>query len=65
MGRFRLPALDHGVVSFLWAAGLGVYIWLLGLAVGFGKSTSVILAAVSACAIFLLVRLYGEDDYPN
>jgi hypothetical protein len=58
----RMPAFSHGTTSFFWALGLAVYIWLGGMAVGMSRATAVVLAAVAGCAIFLYVRLYGEDD---
>jgi hypothetical protein len=58
----RLPAFSHGVTSFLWALGLAVFIWLGGMSVGMSRATAVVVAAVSGCAIFLYVRIYGEDD---
>jgi hypothetical protein len=32
------------------------------LGVGVSKATAFIVAAVAACVIFLVVRLYGEDE---
>jgi hypothetical protein len=49
------------VVSFLWALGLGLFIWLGSLAVGVDGATAFILAAVAGAGIFLFVRVYGED----
>ena len=60
--HLRPPSIDHGVISFLWAFGLGLYLWLGMLAIGVSGATAVVLAAVSACAIFLFVRIYGEED---
>jgi hypothetical protein len=57
----RLPAISHGVASFLWAFVLAVYIWLFAEAVGMSRAFSVVAAAVAGCAIFLLVRIYGEE----
>ena len=31
------------------------------IAIGVGKGTALILSAVAGCAIFLYIRLYGED----
>jgi hypothetical protein len=45
--HLRPPSIDHGVISFLWAFGLGLYIWLGMLAVGISRPTAFILAAVS------------------
>jgi hypothetical protein len=55
------PAIDHGVTSFLWAFGFGLYLWLGMLAIGVSKPTAFILSAVAAFLIFLYVRVYGED----
>ena len=58
----RPPSIDHGIVSFLWGAALGLYVWVGLLAVGIKQPTAVILGAVSAGAIFLFVRTRGEDE---
>jgi hypothetical protein len=60
--HLRMPSIDKGVTSFLWAAGLGLYIWLGLVAVGVSSATAALLAALSFCAIFLFVRIYGEDE---
>ena len=62
MPHFRLPAISHGVASFLWAVGLGFYIWLGLAAIGVSQATAAVLAALSFGAIFLFVRIYGEED---
>jgi hypothetical protein len=50
------------VASFLWGFGLGLYIWL-GLAlIGVNGATAFIFGALGGAAIFLFVRLYGEDE---
>lgn len=60
--HLRPPSIDHGVVSFLWAFGLALFLWLGMLAVGVSGATAFILAAVAGFLIFLFVRLYGEDE---
>ena len=55
------PSIDRGVISFVWAVLLAAYIWAGLLAVGVSQPTAVIMAAVSCCAIFLYVRIYGEE----
>jgi hypothetical protein len=57
----RPPSFDHGFISFLWGAGLGLYLWLGMLAVGVSGATAFIIAAIAGAAIFLLVRIYGEE----
>jgi hypothetical protein len=53
--------MDKGVVAFFWAFGLALFMWLGMMAVGVGKGTAFILAAVLGGAIFLYVRIYGEE----
>jgi hypothetical protein len=60
--HLRQPSFDRGVTSFLWAFGLGLYLWLGMLAIGIAGATAFIISVVAACAIFLYVRLYGGDD---
>ena len=60
--HLRPPSIDPGVTSFLWALGLGLFIWAGLLAIGVSKGTALVLALLSFGAIFLFVRLYGEDS---
>jgi hypothetical protein len=60
--HLRLPSFNHGTVSGLWAIGLGLFILFGLISVGVEKATAFIVAAVSAGAIFLYVRLYGEEE---
>ena len=59
--HLRPPSIDHGVVSFLWGIGLGLYVWLGLLAIGISQATAAILGALAAGAIFLFVRIFGEE----
>ena len=61
MPHLRPPSIDHGVISFFWGLGLGGYIWVGLLAVGVSGATAFILGALACGAIFLYVRLYGEE----
>ena len=58
----RQPSFDRGVTSFLWAFGLGLYLWLGMLAVGVSGANAFIFSILAACVIFLYVRLYGGDE---
>lgn len=60
--HLRMPSFDRGLTSFLWAFGLGLFLWLGMLAVGVSSATAFIFSVLSASAIFLVVRLYGEDE---
>jgi hypothetical protein len=59
--HLRPPSVDHGVQSCLWAVGFGLFLFFGMVAVGVDMALAAILAAVSAGAIFVLVRLRGED----
>jgi uncharacterized membrane protein YhiD involved in acid resistance len=61
----RPPSFDHGFISFLWAVGLGAYIYFGSLAVGVSSGTAFIFAALAACAIFIFVRVFGQDVPPR
>ena len=62
--HLRMPSIDQGVQSFVWALVFFLYMWLGALVVGFSKGTSFIVSLVVACGIFLLVRTRG-GDYPG
>ncbi len=59
--HLRMPSIDHGVQSFFWAVLFFVLLWLGMLAFGVSRATALILSFVAAGAIFLFVRLNGED----
>lgn len=60
--HLRPPSFDHGVISFVWAVGLGLYIWIGALAVGVSSATAFVFGALSAAGIFFFVRLFGEEQ---
>ena len=61
MPHLRLPALDHEVVSLIWAVVLGAFIYFGSVAVDVHAGTAFVVAGVSAFFIFLFVRYRGED----
>ena len=61
----RPPSFPHGFISFLWAVGLGAFIYFGSLAVGVSGGTAFIFAALAAFGIFLFVRVFGEDSPPK
>ena len=61
----RPPSIDQGVVAFIWAVGLGLFIYFGLVAIGASGATSIVIALVSAFGIWLLVRLRGEDVPPR
>ena len=59
--HFRPPSIDQGVIALLWAIGLAVFVYFGLIAVGASSATAIVLALVSFAAIWLFVRLRGED----
>jgi hypothetical protein len=59
--HLRLPAIDPGIKAFLWALFLSLYLWAFMLAVGVDKGTATVVGLISFGAIFLCVRVYGEN----
>ena len=57
----RPPSVDQGVIAFLWAAGLGLFINFGLLAIGESGAIAIVISLVSFAGIWLLVRLRGED----
>jgi hypothetical protein len=63
--KLSAPSVPAGASSFLWAVGLGLYIFLGGLSVSLASpEVTLIVSVIAGCAIFFFVRVYGEDD-PN
>jgi hypothetical protein len=59
--HLRPPSVDKGVSAFLWSFGFFLYMWFGAMGVGVGRGVAFILSAVAAGAIFLFIRIYGED----
>ena len=62
--HLRLPAIEPGVKAFVWALLLSLYLWGFLLAVGVEKGTSTVLGLISFGAMFLYVRVCGENEEP-
>jgi hypothetical protein len=60
--HLRMPSIDQGVASFLWAVGFGLFIYFGLVAVGTKQGVAVILAALSFGAIFLFVQIFGDEE---
>ena len=58
----RVPSIDKGIVAFLWGIGLGAYVYFGLVAVGTSGAFAIVIAMVAAAAIWLFVRLRGEDS---
>jgi hypothetical protein len=55
------PSIDPGVMAFVWAVLLALYVYFGLLAVGSSHAFSIVIALLSFAAIWLFVRLRGED----
>ena len=61
--HLRPPAFSHGFTSFLWAFGLGAYVWIGLVAVGVGVGTALLLGLLAGVGIFFLVLFYGGEEF--
>jgi hypothetical protein len=61
--HLRPPVFSHGFTSFLWGFGLGLFVWIGLLGVGFGGGPAFILGLLAGLAIFFYVLLFGGEQY--
>lgn len=59
--HLRMPSIDQGVQAGGWAVFFFFVLWIGMRALGVSGATAFILSLVSAGAIFLFVRVRGED----
>jgi hypothetical protein len=59
--HLRMPAIDQGKQAGLWAVFFFFLLWIGMRALGVSNATAFILSLVSAGAIFLFVRVRGEE----
>ena len=55
------PSIAPGLVAFLWAFGLGGYLFVFLVATGSNSAFSFVISALAAAGIWLLVRTRGRD----
>ena len=60
--HLRLPSIDRGVQSFLWAVVFFLILYFGMVAIAVSKATAVVISLVVAFLVFLLVRTRGEPD---
>ena len=58
--HLRMPSIDKGVQSFVWAVVFFLYIFFGMKVIGIDGATSLIVALVSGFLIFLFVRTRGD-----
>jgi hypothetical protein len=59
--HLRMPSIDQGAQAFGWAVFFFLLLWVGMLAVGVSGATAFILSLVAGGAIFLFVRVAGDD----
>jgi hypothetical protein len=60
--HLRMPSIDQGVQSFIWALVFFLFLWLGMLAVGVSGGTAFLIALLAGVGIFLFVRTFGEEE---
>ena len=55
------PSIAPGLVAFLWALGLGGYLFVFLVATGSNSAFSFVISALAAAGIWLFVRTRGRD----
>ena len=59
--HFRPPSIDQGVIALIWAVVLGTYVYFGLVAIGSSGAFAIVIALLAFAAIWLFVRLRGED----
>jgi putative flippase GtrA len=60
--HLRMPSIDRGVQSFLWAVVFFLFLYFGMLAIAVSKGTAIVLSLVVSFLVFLLVRTRGDPD---
>lgn len=56
------PSIDPGVMAFVWALVLALLVYLFLVGVAFSHAFAFMIAALAFAAIWLFIRLRGEDS---
>lgn len=59
--HLRMPSIDKGVQSFLWAVVFFLYLFFGMKAIGTEGTVALVISLVSGFLIFLLVRTRGSE----
>lgn len=60
--HLRMPSIDRGVQSFIWAVVFFLFCYLGMVAIAIPKGTALALSLVAGFLSFLIVRTRGGDD---
>ena len=58
--HLRMPSIDRGVQSFIWAVVFFLFLYFGMLAIAISKGTAFVLSLVLSFLIFLFVRTRGD-----
>jgi hypothetical protein len=59
--HLRMPSIDRGVQSFIWAVVFFLFLYFGMLAIAIAKGTAFVLSLVVSFLIFLFVRTRGDE----
>lgn len=60
--HLRMPSIDRGVQSFIWAVVFFLYLYFGMVLIAVPKGTAIVVSLVVAFLVFLLVRTRGSED---
>ena len=60
--HLRPPSIDKGVIAGAWGVGLGLFLFFGMLSVDVSRGIAFVLAALGGAAIFLFVRINGDEE---
>jgi purine-cytosine permease-like protein len=60
--HLRMPSIDRGVQSFLWAVVFFLVLYFGMLAIAVSKATALVLSLVVSFLVFVFVRTRGDAD---
>jgi len=60
--HLRIPSIDRGVQSFVWAVVFFLFLYFGMVAIAIAKGTALVVSLVAAFLVFLFVRTRGDDD---
>lgn len=59
--HLRMPSIDKGVQSFVWAVVFFLYLFFGMKAIGVEGAVALVISLIAAFLIFLFVRTRGDD----
>ncbi|HJX74834.1 MAG TPA: hypothetical protein VJ247_00670 [Gaiella sp.] len=60
--HLRMPSIDRGVQSFIWAVVFFLFLYFGMVAIAVAKGTAFVISLVVGFLVFLFVRTHGGDD---